>query len=82
MNEKKMIIRNCPAFDSKYNECHSKIEPHKLYCMDCTNCVMKRIVEKCKRTLSINKGSDNEFTLGKMTFAEFILKDIDIQEVE
>jgi hypothetical protein len=43
---------------------------------------MKQIVEKCKRTLSINKGSENEFTLGKMTFAEFILKDIDIQEVE
>ena len=43
------VILNCPAFDSKYNECHSKIEPHKIYCKDCTDCVMKQIVERCKR---------------------------------
>ena len=44
--------------------------------------VLQEIKEKCKRTMAINKGSDNEFTLGKITFAEFILKDLSIQEVE
>ena len=44
----KYIIKNCPAFDYKYNECHSKIGNHKLYCMDCTDCILKQIVEKCK----------------------------------
>jgi hypothetical protein len=76
MSEKKMIIRNCPAYSDYCEEIKS------YECQDCTDCVMKQIVEKCKRTLSINKVSENEFTLGKMTFAEFILKDIDIQEVE
>lgn len=79
MNDKKIIIRNCPAY--YINTCSdSKVK--EQYCSKCTDCVMKRIVEKCKRTLSINKGFENEFTLGKMTFAEFILKDLDIQEIK
>ena len=44
----KYIVKNCPAFDCKYNECHIKIGNHKLYCMDCTDCLLKRIVEKMK----------------------------------
>ena len=43
-----MIVKNCPAFDKQYNECHSKIEPHKIYCQDCTDCVIKQVIEKCK----------------------------------
>ena len=85
MSDKKIIIRNCPAIygiDDGFLCSYRENEEDEKYCYDCTDCVMKQIVEKCKRTLSINKGSDNEFTLGKMTFAEFILKDIDIQEVE
>lgn len=83
----KYIIKNCPNLshaimaDGTERNFQCGLEIDK-YCQDCTDCVMKQIVEKCKRTLSINKGSDNEFTLGKRTFAEFILKDIDIQEVE
>lgn len=86
MSDKKMIIRNCPCFFEENEEVNdytcSWNDTEELACQDCTNCLLKRIVEKCKRTLSINKGSENEFTLGKITFAEFILKDIDIQEVE
>lgn len=86
MSDKKMIIRNCPAFDSKYNECHSKIEPHKIYCMDCTDCVLKQIVELCKgiKCPCEYKGADCwECTeSGARRFADKILKLIDIQEVE
>lgn len=82
----KYIIKNCPCFFEENEEVNdytcSWCGTEELACQDCTDCIMKQIVEKCKRTLSINKGSENEFTLGKMTFAEFILKDIDIQEVE
>lgn len=78
MKLNKYIIKNCEQIHSSDNFCWSKNIP----CQDCTDCVMKQIVEKCKKTLSINKGSENEFVLGKMTFAEFILKDIDIQEGE
>lgn len=69
----KYVIKNCPATGAG---CCGDT------CPEITDCPLKQIVEICKRTLSINKGSENEFTLGKMTFAEFILKDIDIQEIE
>lgn len=78
----KYIIRNCPNYDDYFYPNETCRKKYSQYCQDCTDCLLKQIVEKCKRTLSINKGSENEFTLGKMTFAEFILKDIDIQEVE
>lgn len=80
----KYIILNCPAILRMTKVCDAYETTRDLpqLCKDCTNCVLKQIVEKCKRTLSINKGSENGFTLGKMTFAEFILKEIDIQEVE
>ena len=80
----RMIIRNCPAFDSKYNECHSKIEPHKIYCIDCTDCVLKQIVELCKEVENI----ENVETLydaaqsGMFLQANRILQLLDIQEVE
>lgn len=88
----KYVIKNCPVCEfSDWEECTgylaegyicNDIHTEIVECKDRTDCVLKQIVEKCKRTLSINKGSDNEFTLGKITFAEFILKDLDIQEVE
>lgn len=78
----KYIIRNCPSYRNREVDYTCTVEIISSDCQECTDCVIKQIVDKCKRTLSINKGSENEFTFGKMTFAEFILKDIDIQEVE
>lgn len=68
----KYIIKNCPAFDCKYNECHSKIGNHKLYCMDCTDCLLKQIVEKCW---------DYENT-SNYELSEEILSILEIQECE
>lgn len=87
MNDK-YIVKNCPCYNNErfiggfLDDKATFCTYYGKKCQGCTECVMKQIIEKCKRTLSINKGSENEFTLGKMTFAEFILKDIDIQEVE
>lgn len=51
----KYIIKNCPShlFDIEFNE-HICTQTDNLfecghnYCQDCTNCLLKRIVEKCK----------------------------------
>lgn len=46
MNDKKMIIRNCPAYSETqgvYWTCYE--DNNKLLCQDCTDCVMKQIVE-------------------------------------
>jgi hypothetical protein len=75
----KYIIKNCPAFDSKYNECHSKIEPHKLYCQDCTDCVLKQIVELCGKYHVIDAGYQK---VAINYLSSDILKLLDIQEVE
>ena len=80
----KYIIKNCPAILKMTKICddYRTTRDNPQLCKDCTDCVLKQIVKKCKSTLSINKDSENEFTLGKMTFAEFILKDIDIEDAE
>ena len=74
----KYIVKNCPARTDGFcgDDCS------ELYCIDKTDCLIKQVIEKCKRTLAINKGFESDFTLGKMTFAEFILKDFEIEECE
>ena len=83
MNDK-YVIKNCPAFDSKYNECHSKIEPHKLYCQDYTDCVMKKIVEKCRDSKFYLKhyGHPENDGVKNYTLAKEILELLNIEECE
>ena len=84
----KYIIRNCPAtylnFESKY-VCTTQIKQKgfPFYCVDCTDCVLKQIVELCKHIKSINKtnsyvGEYIEFTQ-RSPLAEEILDLLDIQ---
>lgn len=71
------IVKKCPAYDKQYNECHSKIEPHRIYCQDC-NCVIKQVIEKCKvvyNTERLNRYKTNGFIL-----ANDILQLFDIEE--
>ncbi len=45
----KYIVKNCPAYnvDSEYWDCmHPDIE--SLSCKDCTNCLIKQVIEKCR----------------------------------
>ena len=58
----KYIIKNCPAYSDYCEEIKS------YECQDCTNCVMKQIVELCRKAPILD--------------ADWILNKLDIQEVE
>lgn len=90
MSDKKMIIRNCPAFlddvqllEFSEGTCNS-LQNHRTYCQDCTDCVLKQIVELCKeiKCPCEYKGADCwECTeSGARRFADRILQLLDIQE--
>ena len=74
------IIKNCPCYGYDYEECLNT--PRDVYknCYDISDCLLKQIADKCMRTKLLYKGSDNHFTLGKLTYADFILKDLEIEE--
>lgn len=71
----KYIIRNCPSFYRDF--CGA--DDTDYFCCDETDCVMKRIVEMCKETLEQENDPINAL---EMSFAQKILKLLDIQEVE
>ena len=84
MSDKKIIIRNCPAYDYdeefNYHMCKQPLIPYECSvddCADCTDCVMKQIVEKCK--LFQNNYLVND---GVQLLTTNILNSLDIQEVE
>lgn len=82
MNDKKIIIRNCPMYF--HGNCYG--HTGSCDCQNCTDCVLKQIVEKCKviKCPCEYKGADCwECTeSGARRFADKILKLLDIQEVE
>ena len=43
----KYVIKNCSCYNKDYS-CQSKDNITGKYCKDITDCVLKRIVEKCK----------------------------------
>ena len=49
MTSNKYIVKNCPALQQTYycNTHHSK-------CQDCIDCVIKQMIEVCKREAVIN----------------------------
>lgn len=79
----KYIIRNCPAIYGLYNEVcgKSKDEYFLSRCQDCSDCVLKQIVELCKETC--RKRCTN-YCLGKQKYCGYgqILQKLDMQEVE
>lgn len=68
----KYIIKNCPIFETDYY-CGENLDK----CADCTDCVLKRIVEKCK---DIKK--DHYWGMREIRFSQEILELLDIQECE
>lgn len=71
----KYVIKNCPAC-RQYNVFGVDDKPccysYMKYCQDCTDCVMKQIVDYCL---------DNE-EYGDEYYTRPILEKLDIQEVE
>ena len=89
MSDKKIIIRNCPCFNeghpmlAYYGECLSLTDDTEV-CKDCTDCVMKQIVELCKEvnTKFYDSVHQRYLSPSKAKFARQILELLDIQEVE
>ena len=93
----KYVIKNCPAFmkpsyckdkcsysitNKQDGELTYKFEfDENSKCQDCTDCLLKQIVELCKENLQ--KGCVN-YCLGKKKYYGYgrILQLLDIQEVE
>lgn len=74
------VIENCPCYNKDYS-CQSKANITGKYCKDCTDCVLKQIVELCKRTCEMRC---TNYCLGAKKYYGYgqILKLLDIQEVE
>ena len=67
----KYIIKNCPTLMGN-RLCFGK---YTKQCADCTDCVMKQIVELCKDT-------NYHYVDGVIDLQNYLLKLLDIQEVE
>lgn len=87
----KYIIKNCPNYDDYFNPNETCRKKYSQYCQDCTDCVLKQIVEKCKNYKESCKIEGNClderlcstcFLGGANELGEWILDDLDIQEVE
>lgn len=77
MNNNRYVILNCPTLMGN-RLCYSK---EIRQCADCTDCVIKQIVELCKETC--RKRCTNN-CLGKKKYCGYgqILQKLDIQEIE
>ena len=89
---KKYIIRNCPSCrytPKRYIDGIDYIcwnaqnfnSSVKGLCQDCTDCVMKQIVEKCRNTQFLSTKNRLDLYAVKV-FANDLLQLLDIQEVE
>lgn len=82
----KYIIRNCPCFNeghpvlADYGECLSLTSEIQV-CQDCTDCILKQIVELCKKELNSLETYVDVRSL-ECVILQDILKLLDIQEVE
>ena len=84
------VIRNCPCFYEENEEVNDYTctwgGTEELACQDCTNCVMKQIVELYKEQTQFCKDcstltcEDCDFSTNG--FAEEVIELLDIQEVE
>ena len=88
MSDKKMIIRNCPAIygiDDGFL-CSDDNDESEKYCYDCTDCVLKQIVELYKEQTQFCKDCSTltceDCTFSTNGFAEEVIELLDIQEVE
>lgn len=79
----KYIIKNCPCYNNErfltgfLNDKDTICTYYSKSCQDCTNCVLKRIVELCRG----NKEYALEYLGHRDMLAEEILQLLDIQEV-
>lgn len=83
----KYIIKNCPARLSKSGLCIEAPEKKAYLCQDCTDCIMKQIVDKCNKIIFLNGNIDYKEGFSNLAVSEnFVARQIlhllNIQEVE
>ena len=81
----KYIIKNCPVYNTKHSICNKKSKVIK--CSDITDCLLKQIVEKCKKAINTYDNGeyyedDVDTFMGESIMAQSILDLLDISEVE
>lgn len=87
----KYIIKNCPAYTEYKNASYVLVKvcisPHNTahevhYCQDCTDCLLKRIVDLCKEPNEPYYNPECEYGIGRTDLAEEILELLEIKECE
>jgi len=74
----KYIIKNCPCYNNErflsgfLNDNDTFCAYYSRKCQDCTDCVMKQIVKKCRKSLEVSY----------CPIEQEILELLDIEEVE
>ena len=78
----KYIIKNCPAILKMTKICddYRTTRDNPQLCKDCTDCLMKKIVELCKS--SIRENERDIYRAGRMSLAINILGLLDIEDAE
>lgn len=76
----KYIVKNCPCI--VIDECNS-FRDNEIFCEDCTDCVMKQIVERCKKVRENTADiCTNPYEYATYCEARGVLQLLDIQEVK
>lgn len=81
----KYIIRNCPAiYGDEYCK-ENTYEDGSIPCQNCTDCLLKQIVEKCRKAQEImdkEQYYEDDFDTfnGESIMAETIMDMLDIEE--
>ena len=84
----KYIIKNCPAILRVSEVCNSyeKAFDNHCLCQDCTDCLLKRIVKRCRKEQEYHKEWQKEtgfnYAATGLRLANEILQLLDIQECE
>ena len=96
-NANRYIVKNCPATHENYEDkfvCTTQIKQNGFlcYCQDCTDCVIKQVIEKCKKRYGkcerCKASEDYQptdcldyYSNDDVIFAEKILQLFDIEEI-
>lgn len=72
-NANKYIVKNCPCNVTTEDMCDCE-NTNETYCQDCTDCVIKQVINECKWETNIDVNDRGDL-------AERILSSFDIEEI-
>ena len=75
----KYIIKNCPTQPSNIKASYGWCNTKQIKCQDCTNCLLKQIVEKCMH--EAHGDAWQIVRAGDVFLANDILRLLNIQEI-